>query len=67
VKGLGSMDRYTKSMDGYTQIDDVPRGHSDDGYTAFNCVPWASRRERIQVPTAADPLGSQGQGQESNL
>ena len=43
----------------------MPGGHSDDGYTASNGVSWASRRERTQVPTVADALGSQDQGQEA--
>jgi hypothetical protein len=54
-----------------TRIDavilDMPRGHSDDGYTAPNGVSLGSRRERTLVPTVADPLRSYGQGQESYL
>jgi len=31
-------------MNGYAEILDVPRGHSDAGYTASNGVPWSLQR-----------------------
>ena len=62
---LDQLEGPTESINRIHWIHDMPRGHSDDGYTASNGVPLASRREKTQVSTVADPLGSYGQGQET--